>query len=382
VDIFIQRSGRNGAITDDFHLLEDDACILEYIENRIVKLDPDGDKVPRDKHCARLVSSGFLEAICDYSARIGPDVVMSTTMNVLEHLSESVFLPKTNKAIRERKQEIEASVRNLRFVFGVAHPVIEVIEGMLAKATLVTDSRKLVSCDACGDNLRKEQIHRCLRCGNATYCSKDCQVKDWQELGHKKKCVKADILFASNRNFKVMENLREAGIKIIAQNYHRFCAIASLKGHSVLECVGIVDVGHFATKLDVKTFDEFIHEMPPEKRETFETNCSSGKLSYCIRGVVDATSVHIVGGLPSPGDQDWVGTQRLAELRFPVDFARARSAPEQRDFMINHLSTPRTHPLQNATCTKSHEPNKNFKCNEHWKVQIQSWRLGGTHTTL
>ena len=47
--------------------------------------------------------------------------------------------------------------------------------------------------DACFTCDRKERVGgqtllRCGRCKVASYCSKECQVKDWMEGGHKRIC--------------------------------------------------------------------------------------------------------------------------------------------------------------------------------------------------
>ena len=41
-------------------------------------------------------------------------------------------------------------------------------------------------CDVCLQTV--EKIFLCQRCQHAKYCSKECQILDWKEKGHKKAC--------------------------------------------------------------------------------------------------------------------------------------------------------------------------------------------------
>ncbi|KUI58554.1 Zinc finger MYND domain-containing protein 10 [Cytospora mali] len=54
------------------------------------------------------------------------------------------------------------------------------------------------SCETCGGN-GEDGLKRCTGCERAGYCSKECQVKGWNEGGHKKDCR---ILRALNDIFK------------------------------------------------------------------------------------------------------------------------------------------------------------------------------------
>ena len=42
-------------------------------------------------------------------------------------------------------------------------------------------------CVVCGCDESKKQIKRCKKCKKATYCSRECQQKDWMK--HKKTCI-------------------------------------------------------------------------------------------------------------------------------------------------------------------------------------------------
>jgi hypothetical protein len=41
-------------------------------------------------------------------------------------------------------------------------------------------------CQVCGKSSKQMKV--CSKCHNAKYCSRECQVEDWQHGGHKEEC--------------------------------------------------------------------------------------------------------------------------------------------------------------------------------------------------
>ena len=54
-----------------------------------------------------------------------------------------------------------------------------------AKASQAEDGARV--CQMCGE--KSEKMKKCSACKQVRYCSKDCQLEDWN--GHKKSCKKA-----------------------------------------------------------------------------------------------------------------------------------------------------------------------------------------------
>ncbi|KHJ32972.1 putative zinc mynd-type domain containing protein [Erysiphe necator] len=44
------------------------------------------------------------------------------------------------------------------------------------------------TCRACAAQAKPDKLKACSGCDAAWYCQKDCQIKDWNEKGHKKEC--------------------------------------------------------------------------------------------------------------------------------------------------------------------------------------------------
>jgi MYND finger len=267
-------------------------------------------------------------------------------VDLSELLGDHAFQPKTNLALQERKDSIEVAVDNLsRSEGGEDHLFIEAIKGILAKASLVTGSmRRQLSCVVCHQFLEDGAIKQCAHCKRAKYCSRECQIKHWKELGHKERCGKEGHF--TKRRDEVENNLQEAAAKVPAQNFHRFCAIASLKGLSVPECVWVVD---FTTapniNLDVLAFDQILSIVPRRDRpdglqSSLESSCRSGKVPYVLVGRYDAHKILILANMPSP-QGSWADMRRLAEQCYPVPIHAARGNPEVCEFHIKQLSNPR-----------------------------------------
>ncbi|KAI0018753.1 hypothetical protein F4780DRAFT_781124 [Xylariomycetidae sp. FL0641] len=68
---------------------------------------------------------------------------------------------------------------------------VQVVPGpldQLLELGLATDKPDVgTRCAACGD-AEAGALAKCSGCGTAAYCSKECQVRGWSELGHKANC--------------------------------------------------------------------------------------------------------------------------------------------------------------------------------------------------
>ncbi|OTA70030.1 hypothetical protein K449DRAFT_380056 [Hypoxylon sp. EC38] len=79
----------------------------------------------------------------------------------------------------------------VRIVPGGLEQVLELgqvlagIEGAEAEG----EEKRRRKCAACGEMEKEGQaLMRCTGCGAAAYCSKECQVRGWSEMGHKANC--------------------------------------------------------------------------------------------------------------------------------------------------------------------------------------------------
>ncbi|KAI1394313.1 uncharacterized protein F4822DRAFT_387880 [Hypoxylon trugodes] len=84
------------------------------------------------------------------------------------------------------------SAADVRIVPGALERVLEmgaIIAGIREQEKQGTRVKK---CAVCGkteeDGGKEDSLSRCTGCGLAAYCSKECQVRGWNELGHKANC--------------------------------------------------------------------------------------------------------------------------------------------------------------------------------------------------
>ncbi|OTA89993.1 hypothetical protein M434DRAFT_398312 [Hypoxylon sp. CO27-5] len=85
----------------------------------------------------------------------------------------------------------------VRIVPGGLEQVLELgevlagIEGAEAEVEAEVEGqvKRRKKCGACGEMEKEGQtLMRCTGCGAAAYCSKECQVRGWSEMGHKANC--------------------------------------------------------------------------------------------------------------------------------------------------------------------------------------------------
>lgn len=110
--------------------------------------------------------------------------------------------PKVKEAVREMKtaHNYAPSAGSPNTNFNPLHFDIDLHRRMLKQAVAgpslrlngALGSTKLKAstsgCAVCGNRLKA--VLNCSRCGKGAYCSRECQVKDWKEGGHKKVCGK------------------------------------------------------------------------------------------------------------------------------------------------------------------------------------------------
>jgi hypothetical protein len=65
------------------------------------------------------------------------------------------------------------------------------VDWVWAERSKAADADKLhLRCSSCkAEASADRKLLKCARCKVAQYCSKECQVRDWKEGGHKLKCV-------------------------------------------------------------------------------------------------------------------------------------------------------------------------------------------------
>merc|ERR1712194_131656 len=122
-------------------------------------------------------------------------------------------------------------------------------------------------CSRCAIVLQRNKVMRCSKC-DTCYCSRDCQLKDWREGGHKEVCkilvnertaglgrVRSKL---ERREDALYDNSTSAGFGIYRENRLRFTLQAIMMGYGPTEYVCIVDLRAFPNETKLMTFDDLL----------------------------------------------------------------------------------------------------------------------------
>lgn len=186
-----------------------------------------------------------------------------------------VMSRKSRKAIRERASSIrekaetlpeseqdEASKKYARLALAVVDKAMTQGGSDLASSS---------TCHWCFKSLSSAEKKQCAGCKRAIYCSRECQVHDWKEGGHKQDCklmatsyMQAAATEASKREVKnakrLEQNVSAAGAELFDERLGDIMRQATEKGRDVLDCVIVLDLRDTPPTFDTPLASEFIDE--------------------------------------------------------------------------------------------------------------------------
>ncbi|OTB00836.1 hypothetical protein M426DRAFT_323947 [Hypoxylon sp. CI-4A] len=105
----------------------------------------------------------------------------------------TLVVPRAVRTDREEGKKAVVRVREgdgktVRIVPGSLEQVFELGAILAGIKGLEAEGEKEKKCAACGKLEGENPLLRCTGCGVVSYCSKACQVRGWNELGHKANC--------------------------------------------------------------------------------------------------------------------------------------------------------------------------------------------------
>jgi hypothetical protein len=103
----------------------------------------------------------------------------------------------------------------------------------------------------------------------AIYCSRECQIDDWQNHGHKQDCkhmatsaLQAEQSGGGKRDMRGAEqhekNVSMAGNKVFYENIPRILMQAVLQKYDILDCITVIDLIQAPPSVEVKLASVFL----------------------------------------------------------------------------------------------------------------------------
>ena len=154
-----------------------------------------GNKLPCDTRIAFAIRAGLVETCLNFIMRFGwhksffrqtdNECLNTSLWCILDFMSEVSLHKKTNKAIRHKKDEIQnqqACLEKIATSNTKVERLFDMVECILDNAGPY--------CCRCNKSLSRTEVMECNGCHNMTYCSKECQKKDWLN-GHSVTCCES-----------------------------------------------------------------------------------------------------------------------------------------------------------------------------------------------
>ena len=168
--------------TSDFDKAESAANILSYVLcNEVVE---DDYCHPNDTRIAFAIRTGLIETCLNFIMRFGwherfeekenNDCLEGDTWFILDVISETSLHEKTNKAIRHKKDEIQNRLGSLEKI-ATSNTDVKVLFDMVECILENVGS----FCCRCNKSLARTEVMEWNGCHRITYCSMECQRKDW-----------------------------------------------------------------------------------------------------------------------------------------------------------------------------------------------------------
>mmetsp|Transcript_26678 Transcript_26678/g.48431 ORF Transcript_26678/g.48431 Transcript_26678/m.48431 type:complete len:666 (-) Transcript_26678:378-2375(-) len=326
-----------------------------------------------DTEVGYAVKTGLIELCLQSLAK--SNVYVTEIDRLLSTVGVTVLQPKTFRAIKKKASLIREALHTFRG--RVPQAQVDHVRGLLDKASLSTVPvtglcRQMEACRWCLKTLDKDERKQCSSCRRASYCSKDCQVRDWRQGSHKIDCKQMkmndvkhlDAGFSqkeAKRALKSEANLSMSGNVLFSNNIPKILLQASARGFNILECIIALDFRELKPTIEIMSRDEFLEgdegldELSPERvahsKRILERNFSNGALTcICITFVGDGCE-KLVKTFPkdaaptsrfriSDDEPSWLVAQRDVELESGLDFNEIRSDPKAYASLLENLSHP------------------------------------------
>lgn len=344
-----------------------------------------GEAMADDKRVSAAINAGFIEMSCEMlggssrtpSSRGDVSKLLELIESILNAVGIIALSRKTNKALVECADTIRRKVSSICLDLGdntsSVIKLAELVEAVLDKAKGTKGQEQPSYCRGCMKDIPVDEVKWCSKCKRATYCSRECQVKDWREGGHKQACklmrtmeVRAEKQGASRREVKNAkkeeENLSQRGTALFFEQRENIILLASLSGLSITECVIELNFCDTPPTIDVMSQAEFLKlsqeaSNPAQFLHTkgiVERNCRDGALTLtcpnfdrdgACQALLKTVPVTAAGGLRASENHaarmfsSWAEVQHSLEETCPF-IDEMKNDPQMRELAIERLKKP------------------------------------------
>jgi len=305
---------------------------------------------PNDKRYAIAIDAGLFEMCLGlvvkyggqndngdgpFNAHIG--YFTASIRNILDAANHVSFREKSSKSITNRQQKLmdALDLHKDRIpqndicteIFVRLQSIVDIKHGQSVVALKAV-------CIGCSKALEAKDIKRCSNC-NSPYCSRECQVDDWRNGGHKQQCKllcckeqTAQLSKAQKKELALHKNVNKAGMDLFHKNTLRFLMMASLMGCDITDCVCVINFCCVPPSMELLTHEEFVSDNFQECDNTEfvyksrEANKDKGMVAIaCITSCPNEKDKRLVtmiyyGGLGNEDVSSWSERQDSLELLF------------------------------------------------------------------
>eukprot|EP00571_Detonula_confervacea_P016007 CAMPEP_0172307816 /NCGR_PEP_ID=MMETSP1058-20130122/8591_1 /TAXON_ID=83371 /ORGANISM="Detonula confervacea, Strain CCMP 353" /LENGTH=699 /DNA_ID=CAMNT_0013020091 /DNA_START=114 /DNA_END=2213 /DNA_ORIENTATION=+ len=245
----------------------DDALWVAKMSYRMTSAFPPAGQqtYPRDSPFAAAIDDGLLEMFLELLSRFGhhrdeSEQLLTVMDMTLQACNGVVLHKKTSKAIRLRSQQIldvplQLTESESPSVNDRCKRIVQNIYSLVRMSGASQPMKKSVtvrSCTYCMKILARSEVNFCGICNIVTYCSKECQAKDWKG-GHKKTCTKSN----GKSSEALLEKICVILDRFIDENRSTILTEATLKGYNILDCLVFLDLRKLPATVEVMLLKDF-----------------------------------------------------------------------------------------------------------------------------
>jgi hypothetical protein len=345
--------------------------VVMTLYNSLARDDAEGIMLPNDELFAQAIKEGMLEMILETLVKYGHDAKLSiqNTRYLLHKVGVVALARKSGKVLRDRAAIIRAEAQGvLRSNHGVAAEEARTVLAILDKAEdgnskASSNIPSTIRCRWCEITISPCDVKQCSACQRAHYCSKECQVQDWKEGGHKMMCkrmmahgVKAQSRGASKKEIKSVKRLEEnvcrAGEKLFKERGSDIFLQAALRGYDIADCVTTLNFCKTPPTIETQLATEYLewgkkHSDQLDEYEHAKRNIENDRragalslvfLAHPVDPSIPIISMHKSVRAP-PNSPSWSELQRETVRDLGPSLDKIRSNPEERDQFLKQLMT-------------------------------------------